>query len=533
MLLPQPRRDYSRDAPTALEGSSSALTNLLSNLDSLVSDGNRNVQSSIDDIREKRGDAEMIALPSQQEIQETMERTLAALQEKMQGKIKMKTSSGVTKSQDSAAADATYIRYNVNSEAAGYHKSTQQRVIKMVEAQVDPMEPAKHKIRKEEKGAGSPPAPILHSPARKLSKEEAAEWKIPTAYSNWKNEKGFIIPLDKRLATDGHAQALAANGVNDKFADFAEALYTSERKAAEDIRVRNNIRKQMALREREEREEELKKLAAQARALRAEVQHQPPSLPSMDGPTNMRGQQQLPSWMTDGNVPPPAAPGTTVEGIDGEEGQAMDGSEGAAPQPFVTEEERIAFQEQERERFKKKKELERQLRLEARNKGGRNREAERDISEKVALGQYTGGGQLEGESQFDSRLFNRSEGMSAGFVADDEDSAYSKPLFNREGAQSIYRPRADANDMYGNVEEQLQKLKELNRFQPAKGFKGAEVTKEAVGGRSGPVQFEREGDKEKKKEMEARKIAREKEEEGDDPFGIADLVPKKKSRFDE
>ena len=57
MLLPQPRRDYSRDAPKALEGSSSALTNLLSNLDSLVSDGNRNVQSSIDDIREKRGES--------------------------------------------------------------------------------------------------------------------------------------------------------------------------------------------------------------------------------------------------------------------------------------------------------------------------------------------------------------------------------------------------------------------------------------------------------------------------------------------
>lgn len=530
MLLPQPRCDYTRDAPTALEGSSSALTNLLSNLDSLVSDGSRNVQSSIDDIREKRSDAEMIALPSQQEIQETMERTLAALQEKMQGKIKMKTSSGLSKAQDSAAADATYIRYNVNPEAAGYHKSTQQRVIKMVEAQVDPMEPAKHKVRKEEKGAGSPPAPILHSPAKKLSKEEAAAWKIPTSYSNWKNEKGFIIPLDKRLATDGHAQALAANGVNDKFADFAEALYTSERKAAEDIRVRNNIRKQMALREREEKEEELKKLAAQARALRAEVQHQAPSLPSMDGPTNTRGQQQLPSWMTDGSTAPPAPPAAPTESIDGGE-QQMD--EAAAPQSFVSEEERLAFQEQERERFKQKKELERQLRLDARSKGGRNREAERDISEKVALGQYTGGGNLAGESQFDSRLFNRSEGISGGFAADDEDSAYSKPLFNREGGRSIYRPRADANDMYGNVEEQLQKLKELNRFQPAKGFKGAEVSKDAVGGRSGPVQFEREGDKAAKKEMEEKKAAREEVEAGDDPFGIADLVPKKKSRFDE
>ena len=29
------------------------------------------------------------------------------------------------------------------------------------------------------------------------------DWKIPPCISNWKNQKGYTIPLDKRLAADG------------------------------------------------------------------------------------------------------------------------------------------------------------------------------------------------------------------------------------------------------------------------------------------------------------------------------------------
>ena len=36
------------------------------------------------------------------------------------------------------------------------------------------------------------------------------DWKIPPCVSNWKNAKGYTIPLDKRLAADGrgHSQVL-------------------------------------------------------------------------------------------------------------------------------------------------------------------------------------------------------------------------------------------------------------------------------------------------------------------------------------
>lgn len=53
------------------------------------------------------------------------------------------------------------------------------------------------------RGPPSPPAPILHSPTRKVTVKEQQEWKIPPCISNWKNAKGYTIPLDKRLAADG------------------------------------------------------------------------------------------------------------------------------------------------------------------------------------------------------------------------------------------------------------------------------------------------------------------------------------------
>ena len=33
--------------------------------------------------------------------------------------------------------------------------------------------------------------------------KDQQEWKIPPCISNWKNSKGYTIPLDKRLAADG------------------------------------------------------------------------------------------------------------------------------------------------------------------------------------------------------------------------------------------------------------------------------------------------------------------------------------------
>jgi hypothetical protein len=93
-----------------------------------------------------------------------------------------------------------FVFNNNNNRGNG---NSEQRIIRMVEAQVDPMEPAKFKTKRIPKGPPEAPVPILHSPPRKLTAVDQNAWKIPPCVSNWKNSKGYTIPLDKRLAADG------------------------------------------------------------------------------------------------------------------------------------------------------------------------------------------------------------------------------------------------------------------------------------------------------------------------------------------
>jgi SNW domain-containing protein 1 len=53
----------------------------------------------------------------------------------------------------------------------------------------------------------------------------------------------------------------------------------------------------------------------------------------------------------------------------------------------------------------------------------------------------------QGDQQFDARLFNQSGGMSSGFGDEADYTVYSKPLFDRGEAASVYRPKRDAEAM--------------------------------------------------------------------------------------
>lgn len=124
-----------------------------------------------------------------------------------------------------------------------------------------------------------------------------------------------------------------------------------------------------------------------------------------------------------------------------------------------------------------------------------DRDEGRDISEKIALGMLKGtGGKLTGESLYDSRLFNQSSGMDAGFGNEDEYNTYSKPLFDRDGnnkngSTSIYHPKKNDDDIYGDADKQLNDLTNTSRFRADKGFKGTSTATNEK--RDGPVQFEK------------------------------------------
>ncbi|KAF5800784.1 putative SKI-interacting protein, SKIP [Helianthus annuus] len=98
--------------------------------------------------------------------------------------------------------DSKFLKYKPS--AASFNSASKERIIRMLEMPVDPLDPPKFKHKRIPKPNGSPPVPLMHSPPQPLTvQDQKGCWKIPPCVSNWKNPKGYTIPLDKRLAADG------------------------------------------------------------------------------------------------------------------------------------------------------------------------------------------------------------------------------------------------------------------------------------------------------------------------------------------
>ncbi|XP_069677577.1 puff-specific protein Bx42 isoform X1 [Periplaneta americana] len=363
--------------------------------------------------------------PTEDEVRDTTEKTRLALERLTHTKI----AAAMPVRCAEKAGPAQYIRYTPSQQGAAFNSGAKQRVIRMVEAQKDPIEPPKFKINKKiPRGPPSPPAPVMHSPTRKVTVKEQKEWKIPPCISNWKNAKGYTIPLDKRLAADG--RGLQQVHINENFAKLAEALYIADRKAREAVEMRAQLEKKLAQKEKEKKEEHLRQLAQKAREERAGIRTQ-----------------------------------------------------AAAAEKDEDARER----DQMRYERHKDRQRERNIARAAPDKRSKlQRDRERDISEQIALG-LPAKNIFGGEVQFDQRLFNTTKGMDSGYGDEESYNVYDKPW--REGGSlgaHIYRPSRNLDrDVYG---DDLDKLIKTNRFVPDKEFSGTDRTAT----RTGPVQFEKE-----------------------------------------
>eukprot|EP00549_Striatella_unipunctata_P004316 CAMPEP_0118688070 /NCGR_PEP_ID=MMETSP0800-20121206/8723_1 /TAXON_ID=210618 ORGANISM="Striatella unipunctata, Strain CCMP2910" /NCGR_SAMPLE_ID=MMETSP0800 /ASSEMBLY_ACC=CAM_ASM_000638 /LENGTH=480 /DNA_ID=CAMNT_0006585303 /DNA_START=128 /DNA_END=1570 /DNA_ORIENTATION=- len=425
-----------------------------------------------------------ISLPTEQEEQETAARTGAALMALVSSKVALDKPTGSAMIQAATSQNheekTQFIKYTPRPDAPGYNPVTAaQRVIQMVPAQIDPMEPPKHRHIKAPRGPAEDPVPVLHAPPAKLTKEERDQWNIPACISNWKNARGYTIPLDKRLAADG--RGLREHTINPNFATLSESLYVAERQAREEVNMRAQVQKRLAMQEKERREEELRQLAQKARMERGGV-IQPDNLND-----RIENDSRVPSGL-------PIVDYGSDDDDDDDDENDRNTRKAAAPRS----EEDVAAEQRERLRMERKRERERELRLEQSSmteSKKRRLEEERDVSEKIALGVHTGsGGGLGG--QVDSRLYNQTGGLTSGYGADDEYNTYSKPLFGDGAASSsIYRPTRGETEY--NADEQYDKLQKgaTTKFQPDKGFSGADGGRSSVAGgasRNAPVQFEKQ-----------------------------------------
>lgn len=473
--------------------------------DAIVTGGtnsDKKVYSKHADLRGCQPSQADLALPSEADAAAAAARTQSALATLLSSKVAADkpTGSAMTAARDSATAHerTQFIRYTPNEHAPGYNPQASQRVIRMVPKQIDPMQPPKHMHRKAPRGPAEDPVPVLHAPPEKLSAEERAAWNVPACISNWKNTRGYTIPLDKRLAADGRGLRDDAT-INSQFAVLSESLYVAERQAREEVRTRASVQKRLVLDERERREGELRELANKARMERggggAVASAAPPG-----GMQAAAGQQE-----PEAGVPQGASRRLPPDGDDAAEGATRRAGDRGAD-PAADDGDERARLGRDRLRAERRREREREYRLERAGKAddadrteeelGKKRrlEDDRDVSEKIALGTHTGGG--GGAGGVDARLYSQQAGLSSGFGAADEYNTYSQPMFNREGgasSSSIYRPTRDANTEDADAQVERLKRGATSKFVPDKGFGGAEGGGAAAGGtaRAEPVQFEK------------------------------------------
>ncbi|KFA77713.1 hypothetical protein S40288_00417 [Stachybotrys chartarum IBT 40288] len=401
----------------------------------------------------QRADAGEIDLsrPDKKSVEETTERTRNALAKLTSGAVAAQKPKNVNTGQ---RKEATFVRYTPANQM-GDNSRKQDRIMKIVERQQDPMELAKFKHKKIPRGPPSPPPPVMHSPPRKLTAEDQEMWRIPPPVSNWKNPKGFTVPLDKRLAADG--RGLQDISINDKHAQFAEAVKMAERHAREEVQQRAVMQQRLAEKEKAQKEENLRSLAQKAREDRAGA-----GRTRRDSGDSRSRSRSRDSRYSDSDA------------------SDSDGSENSV-------------REREKARREKRKEEERKLRQTRMGAERRvqvmAREQNRDISEKIALGLAKP--TQSKETMYDSRLFNQTSGFDSGF---NEDNHYDKPLFAAQaGINDIYRPRAnmDDEDDAEAGDKEMAKIQKTSRFGDALGkgtFKGAGDAE----AREGPVQFEKD-----------------------------------------
>lgn len=366
--------------------------------------------------------------PDDESIANNVERTRAALQARL-ATTQIATNNSIA-NPDSQNGDTSrivsYTAAHANSGGADASGASKY-MIKMTEKKFDPLEPPKFRVQKSAQlDDGEPPVPVLQDAPKKHTKAEADAWDIPTPFSNW-NSRGMTISLDKREMAAAALQQ--EETLSSKFATMAAALDAAQQSAREQVAYRARLEQQKQLQQREREDQEAKEVARLARMKRA---------------------------------------GIFSEETDEEREQRM------ARDAVREDMRRDAEDESRRERMGSRAKSSAPVR--ASNSSG-----ERDISERIALGQTVP--QSQGEGLFDSRMFNQTAGLDHGFVNDEEYNLYDKPLLQTGREEALFR---GLNQREGEV------FQEEFSMDPSRKSRGAR----------GPVEFERDEESAHQQRME-------------------------------
>eukprot|EP00484_Ammonia_sp_Unknown_P019994 CAMPEP_0197030688 /NCGR_PEP_ID=MMETSP1384-20130603/9863_1 /TAXON_ID=29189 /ORGANISM="Ammonia sp." /LENGTH=818 /DNA_ID=CAMNT_0042460085 /DNA_START=9 /DNA_END=2466 /DNA_ORIENTATION=+ len=485
------------------------------------------MHSKYEDLIPKDVDEENLCKPSQEEQEKECALTRAAIDKMIEQQLQRVRPAHLAANQ----AEPVTVRYTAGTSNDAHASGARSRLIKIYEMPVDPLDPPRFRHKKLPPRPPSPPVPIMRSPPRQVTVEDQKNWKIPPCISNWKNNKGFTLPLHQRLAADG--RGLYNHVINDKFAKFSEALLIAERQARKEVEARAQMRMKLAKKEKEQREKEL---AAMAKAAKDSAKYNKytdqaahdeaaPQVEVSDGEEHERRRErdiadydgeaarkyqeekqrrrekdERRGSRHDDRNRKRKRKRSRDRDRDADESESDSHSESTSDSESESaddDERKKAFAERERIRKERERERKREYRVHQKRTGGRTqstRQRERDISEKIALGEFTG--KKSTESLYDNRLFNQESGLNAGNEADDRYNIYDKPLFQSR-SKRMYRPSQLDDDVYGLDGGDLLNEKS-KQMKPHKGFDGAEQNEEdedggaAARSKRGGFEFEKE-----------------------------------------
>jgi SNW domain-containing protein 1 len=231
---------------------------------------------------------------------------------------------------------------------------------------------------------------------------------------------------------------------------FSDVLYLTEKTARKEIEERNRLQDSIKVMDTLKKEQELKEAAKEAREKKLA--------------------------MAVSNI-------SSVNTTKTEETELMLGQKRR-----ISVDEEIQAEKEERDRWRnyKKREIQREKRMEVAGKRAKKDE-ERDISEKIALGQAQ---PTAKSSMIDSRLYNQTTGLDSGFGKEEDYSLYDKPLFVDRSNAQLYRnvkATSSIDDEGGDTKAESKRIME-KIHNNKKNFEGADLNKSYSGK---PIEFEK------------------------------------------
>ncbi len=381
-----------------------------------------------------------LSKPSIEQTNQTTLETKLALEALCSRRIKHSQTIKSTNPLFSKNQNSKYLKYTPSN-------SSKSKIIQITNRPIDPLSTNNYTFQKIPHSNTDPSifVPVMHSPQRKITYEDQRDWKIPPCVSISKNPKGLVIPLDIRLANDG--RNLKEFQVNKNFSKFADVLFLAEKRARAEIEERNRIAESIQIKAELKKEEELREAAKQARLERKAI-NSGTSLSNISSVNTVRSD-------------------ATAEFLLGKK----------------NERDELIREKNERNQLRalRKKEIENDRKVEMLINNNKRKfgNKEREINEKIALGESVKG------NLYDNKLYEKNINLNENDNSEDGD-VYDKPLFNEEkNIEQIYKNENENN------KKVIQKLIEKG----GKMFAEGNVNDLDGIKRNGPVQFEK-GDKE-------------------------------------